>query len=194
MRLFNLRISDILSVVQELEPSQYEEAQMIEWLSTLDGEIWDEVVLTHVFPLWCRTRSAHRWRGDPLNQGIRGEQYPRRRPRTEDGTETDTEEEPEIEIELEPEEPGAGGRDRREKHRRWRWPYLSVDNLLIAGSPYGRDLYLYYLQSKIAYHNAEQAKYAIYSAAYNDAYGKFSAWYNRTFLPAMERGGNRLKF
>lgn len=196
MKLFGLRLSDVITAVQELEPSQYSTQRMIEWLSDLDGEIWNEVVLTHVWPFRHFRHPRHLWDGDPLNQGIRGTQYPGRpRPEREPESRGTGENDPEIDVEIdEDEEPGGGGRDRRENHRHWKWPYMSVDDLLIAGNPYGKEMYIAFLQSKIAYHNAEQAKYAIYAAAYNDAYAKFSAWYNRTYMPAMENRGNRLKF
>lgn len=198
MALFNLRVSDVMAAVDELEPNQYETTMKMDWLSTLDGEIWQELVMTHEFR-GRRRFPRHLWKGDPLDQGIRGTQYPPwpphpPRPEPEAGEEETPEREIEEDVTEEAGEPGGGGRDRREGHRFWRWPYYSPDDILIAGNPYGKDMYVYWLQSKIAYHNAEQAKYAIYSAAYNDAYRNFSAWYNRTHMPAMEHGGNRLKF
>lgn len=184
MRLFEYRVSDVLSAVDELEPSQYGTQTKTEWLSELDGQIYEELVLTHVMPHRYKGCMLHVWDGDPLDQGVLGGQYPA----------FSDAEEPEDRNAQEQEEPGAGGRDRRENHRRWKWPYKSVDDILIAGNPYGKEMYVAWLQSKIAYSNAEQAKYAIYSTNYNDAYSKFAAWYNRTFLPRGPAGGNRFRF
>lgn len=38
---------EIIERVNELEPSEYSETQLLEWLSDLDGRVWQEVILTH---------------------------------------------------------------------------------------------------------------------------------------------------
>ncbi len=42
----------VISKVDDLMPNQYPEADKIAWLSSLDGKIFDELILTHEHPHW----------------------------------------------------------------------------------------------------------------------------------------------
>lgn len=65
-----MTINEIIAKVDELEPNQYSYETKMGWLSTLDGELYEEVVKTHVPEnLECDPRERL-WRGNPLNQDI----------------------------------------------------------------------------------------------------------------------------
>jgi hypothetical protein len=77
---------------------------------------------------------------------------------------------------------------------RFYWPeegYDSDEQELLAPPPYGADLYLRYLQARIAAENGEIHRYAQYSALFNQAYAEFAAWYARDHMP-LQRGRWRL--
>ena len=42
-----MRIDEIIAKVDDLSPNQYTVEQKIGWLSSLDGQIFDDVILTH---------------------------------------------------------------------------------------------------------------------------------------------------
>jgi hypothetical protein len=42
-----MTIQEVISIVDDLMPNQYSKEQKIRWLSTLDGKIFTEVILTH---------------------------------------------------------------------------------------------------------------------------------------------------
>lgn len=42
-----MTIQDVIAKVDELMPNQYSTEQKVAWLSTLDGKIFHEIVLTH---------------------------------------------------------------------------------------------------------------------------------------------------
>ena len=42
-----MKASEIINSVKELAPSSYTDRRMLDWLSELDGQIWEEVILTH---------------------------------------------------------------------------------------------------------------------------------------------------
>ena len=42
-----MTIESIIAKADDLSPNQYSLEQKIGWLSTLDGKIYDEVILTH---------------------------------------------------------------------------------------------------------------------------------------------------
>ena len=42
-----MTIAQILRIVKELNPSQYDDVVLVHWLSNLDGQIWRELILTH---------------------------------------------------------------------------------------------------------------------------------------------------
>lgn len=42
-----MTIEEIISKVDDLSPNQYTQEQKIGWLSTLDGKIYNDVILTH---------------------------------------------------------------------------------------------------------------------------------------------------
>ncbi|WP_130837185.1 hypothetical protein [Lachnoclostridium sp. Marseille-P6806] len=59
---------------------------------------------------------------------------------------------------------------------------FTVDTELIVPEPYA-DVYLYWLDQKIAYANHETIKYNAASSAFNNAYITYQQWYNRTHDP-----------
>lgn len=54
---------------------------------------------------------------------------------------------------------------------------------LLAKEPYGRDLYVYYLESCVARENGEMQKYNQYAVLFNRALLDFQNAYNRAHLP-----------
>ncbi len=42
-----MTVSEAISLVDGLEPNQYTEAQKLAWLNSLDGQIFNEIILTH---------------------------------------------------------------------------------------------------------------------------------------------------
>ena len=46
-----LRIVDLISQVDDLEPNQYSVEQKMKWLSLLDGQIFEEIIKTHEEPV-----------------------------------------------------------------------------------------------------------------------------------------------
>lgn len=46
-----MTIAEIIRKVDELEPNQYEDSQKLHWLSTLDGQIFEEVIKAHEDPV-----------------------------------------------------------------------------------------------------------------------------------------------
>ena len=46
-----MNIAEVLAQVDALKPNQYDDQMKIAWLSTLDGKIYAEVMLTHELPL-----------------------------------------------------------------------------------------------------------------------------------------------
>lgn len=54
-RSYFMRISDVLARVDELKPSQFDDNTKIDWLSELDGRIFNTVIMTHVHELIKQT-------------------------------------------------------------------------------------------------------------------------------------------
>ena len=72
--------------------------------------------------------------------------------------------------------------------------YVTGDELLIVGEPYGSIMYQYWLQAMISKENSEIAKYSQYQTLYNSAYLDWVGFYNRHHLPRQPRRGNRFLF
>ena len=70
--------------------------------------------------------------------------------------------------------------------------YVSGDEELLIGAPYGEDLYYYYLQAMIAAENSETQRYNKRMTLFNSAYTAFAAWYTRTHRP--RRSGDHFRF
>ena len=70
--------------------------------------------------------------------------------------------------------------------------YVSGDEELLIGAPYGEDLYYYYLQAMIAAENSETQRYNKRMTLFNSAYTAFAAWYARTHRP--RRSGGHFRF
>ena len=70
--------------------------------------------------------------------------------------------------------------------------YVSGDEELLIGEPYGEDLYYYYLQAMIAAENSETQRYNKRMTLFNSAYTAFSAWYVRTHRPRL--AGDHFRF
>jgi hypothetical protein len=45
-----MTISEAIEQVDRLKPNQYTQAEKIRWLSLLDGQFWQEIILTHEMP------------------------------------------------------------------------------------------------------------------------------------------------
>ena len=58
---------------------------------------------------------------------------------------------------------------------------------LLAQEPYGRELYLKYLESQIDCYNGETARYNNSMTMYQAAYTAYARWYNRTHLPLSQK-------
>ena len=48
-----MTIQEVIAQVDDLMPNQYTTEQKIRWLSTLDGKIWHEVIMTHKGPAFA---------------------------------------------------------------------------------------------------------------------------------------------
>ena len=70
--------------------------------------------------------------------------------------------------------------------------YVSGDEELLVGEPYGEDLYYYYLQAMIAAENSETQRYNKRMTLFNSAYTAFSAWSVRTHRP--RQAGDHFRF
>lgn len=75
----------------------------------------------------------------------------------------------------------------------WCGPYTTGDEELIVGSPYGEDIYYYYLQAMIAAENSETQRYNKRMTMFNAAYQGWTNWYNRTHMP-LGTVANRFRF
>lgn len=58
---------------------------------------------------------------------------------------------------------------------------------LIVGAPYAEDIYVSFLQAKIAQQNNEDAKYNKAVIFYNEAYERFAKSYNEKHRPLPEK-------
>ena len=170
---------DIISKVDSLEPNQYSTTQKLEWLSTLDGKIIDQVILTHepdpaAFP--------HLHWPDPFDRDFRKwAEVPPPPPRPLYPIPTPQPGE-------EPEPP-----DDEEKPER-KPPYHSPNDELLIKDPYGSEIYQHWLQAKIASENAEAVKFNQQKMLFDAAYKEWTDMYNRTHRPLGARGGNRFRF
>lgn len=61
-------------------------------------------------------------------------------------------------------------------------------------NPYNDDLYVYWLQAKIALQNAEIAKYNQQITMFNSKYNEFESMVNRKYFPKQPCCGNRFHF
>ena len=70
--------------------------------------------------------------------------------------------------------------------------YVSGDEELLVGEPYGEDLYYYYLQAMIAAENSETQRYNRRMTMFNSAYTGWADFYARTHRPL--RAGTHFVF
>ena len=63
------------------------------------------------------------------------------------------------------------------------------DRELLVKAPYD-EIYLYWLESRIDYHNGEYGRYNNTVTTYNAAYSAFERFYNRAHMPK----GNKFNF
>ena len=54
---------------------------------------------------------------------------------------------------------------------------------LIVPDPYGKDLYVYWLMSRIDDQNQEDGRYNVDRAKFENAYRTMADWWTRTFMP-----------
>ena len=62
-----------------------------------------------------------------------------------------------------------------------------LDTELLAAEPFGRDLYIKYLENQMDYYNGETEKYNNSLTMYQAAYLAFARWYNRSHLPISKK-------
>ncbi|MBQ9685165.1 MAG: hypothetical protein IJV41_01280 [Oscillospiraceae bacterium] len=74
------------------------------------------------------------------------------------------------------------------------WPgeYVTGEEQLIVGEPFGEDIYYYYLQAMIAAENSETQRYNKRMTMFNSAYQEWTNWYNRNHMPV--RAGSHFVF
>lgn len=71
------------------------------------------------------------------------------------------------------------------------YPFSGYDNdgeELIVQHPFADDVYGYYLKAKISAENNEINKYDQMITLFNQAYSDWTAWYNRSNMPASGGG------
>ena len=162
---------EIISKVDRLEPNQYDTETKLQWLSQLDGKIISQVILTHE-PFGGRPHRLH-WR-DPFSRDPNGAM-------------------PDLERHCIP-RPLPDEEDDETEKKTWGPPYHDADDELMVKDPYGEDIYVHYLQAKIAEENAEIVKYNQQKTLFDASYQEWTDYYNRTHMPANNRGGNRLRW
>lgn len=72
------------------------------------------------------------------------------------------------------------------------YDHAEPEQTLLVPYPYDADIYTYFLQAQIDKENGEINKYNQSVTLYNNAYGGFQAWYNRTHMPVT--AGRRFRF
>ena len=125
-----MTIAQVITNIDNIEPNQYTQDNKMGWLNRLEGQIWDELILTHVH------------------------------------------------------EPDIGDFT----------PHNATTDELLVPSPYGEEIYEYYLKAMIATANHETVKYNKAMALFNAAYSRYTAWYNRNHRPLPKFPWNRLHF
>ena len=68
----------------------------------------------------------------------------------------------------------------------------SPEDALLVREPYAEDIYINFLQARIAKENEETAKYNVAITLYNAAYADFAKLYNRQYRPRSQR--NHFRF
>lgn len=158
---------DVISKTDALEPNQYDTDTKLGWLSQLDGKIIDQVILTHE-PFGGSRRRLH-WK-DPFSRDESG---------------------PMEDAELHFHHGHEGEEECEHRHGP---PYHGLSDEMVVEDPYGEDIYVPYLQAKIALENAETVKYNQNIAVFQSAYQEWTDRYNRTHMPAGNRGQNRFRW
>ena len=69
--------------------------------------------------------------------------------------------------------------------------YVSGEEELLVGEPYGEDLYYYYLQAMVAAENGETQRYNKRMTLFNSAWQGWVNWYNRSHMPHKRGAGFR---
>ena len=64
---------------------------------------------------------------------------------------------------------------------------IQMDTEMILKPPY-EDIYVYYIDTKIAYMNGDNRRYNMASELFNNAYISYQQYYNRTHKPNRNRG------
>lgn len=215
---------DIIARVDELEPNQYSTTLKLYWLSILDGQMIQELLLTHEIPPmgvpvlhWKdplnRVPEWHRPPPPPPMSGMPsspvwpnvpiawGPPMPPRPPMPPEESESAETEEDACQCEDCTGDPCRCGKGRHEEPKQEeeekkepKPPYTDPTDELIIRDPYGSQIYLHWLQAQIASENSEIAKYNQQMALYNAAYQTFCNYINSNFMPKRPRGGNRFHF
>lgn len=139
-----MTIKEAIDKVNELNPNQYSEEIKVDWLSRLDYQIFEDIILTHkpnfphIFPKKIMPK------GNALNLPEETWYFP------------------------------------KPKYKQY-----SVENMtepLLVPFPFD-ELYIAYLQMKIAEANQETAQYNNYALLYNSHYKNYAVHYNKDHEP-----------
>lgn len=148
-----MTIREAIEMVDRLKPNQYPLAQKIEWLSMLDGMIYDEIIGTHE---WYFLPSVKHGRVGPLDA---------------------------------PGDPAPCHPRGHHPHRPTQFYGYKAgcdpDTQLLVPYPYDRDIYNFFLQSRIDLENGEIGKYNQTNAMYEDAFSRYADYVNRTRMPRV---------
>lgn len=66
-------------------------------------------------------------------------------------------------------------------------PTGEPDSELLVPDQFAEDVYVNWLQARVAKENAESAKYNQAAALFNAAYGQYKGWYNERHRPLPDR-------
>ena len=157
-----MRASELIAAYNAERPNKVDDSLKLNWLKTVDQMIMKEVILTH-----------------EVDKDL-ADRYPEsiELPEKEENTGF----EPLVrEGEFVWHEPAQAKVDEEHWFDKW-----DMDFELIAEPPYS-DLYIFYLDQRIALMNNEVGRYNTVSTLYNNAYTTFQAYWNRTHMPRQIR-------
>lgn len=158
-----MRASELIAQYNAERPNKVDDSLKLNWLKTVDQMIMNEVILTHEVDKDLADRFSDYITIEEENEDEMGIV-----PLIRDG-EFVHRHHPRAEVD--------------EEHWFDNW---DMDFELIAETPYS-DVYLFYLDQRIALMNNETGRYNTVSTLYNDAYVSFQAYWNRTHMPIQRR-------
>lgn len=162
-----MTINEVLAEVQELKPSQYDEALMIKWISRIEAKIINDIIKKHVPDEKILEKMKY------IDKAFY-ELYAK-----EEETE-DTEEETEEDDTLTTVDSDDDGSEEFTGYDE-----TDYETDLLVDEPY-TDVYRFYVMSMIDYYNGETARYANSSTMFNNSYLEYAGYYNSTHEPVYE--------